>query len=65
MQLFSIVFRKIFRRSSISDEQKVQGMYVPAEKMGSILTQMGQSFDENELQKEVGRAARKSQYEFH
>jgi hypothetical protein len=40
-------------------------MYVPAEKMGSILTQMGQSFDENELQKEVGRAARKSQYEFH
>jgi hypothetical protein len=58
------LFRKIFRRSSISDEQKVQGMYVPAEKMGSILTQMGQSFDENELQKEVGRAAPSGKVDF-
>jgi len=58
------LFRKIFRRSSISDDQKTQGMYVPAEKMGSILSQMGQSFDENELKAAVDQAAPSGKVDF-
>jgi len=58
------LFRKIFRRSSITDDQKVAGMYIPADKMPSILSSMGQSFDEGELKKEVASAAPTGKLDF-